>query len=171
MKKIVITEFMDLGAVESLNGCEVVYDPDAYRTSRSVGWISGAVMVLRPEAIGEIGTLDERFFMYSEEKDLCYRAHLAGWSVDYVAGSDVTHGHDGCESPEAFARQLRSKMAYFDKHYPGLTGLGCKLGLCFGLGTRVMAGALAAIVRSERRHQLLVPLRGVPVYLRGRTRD
>lgn len=150
---------------------EVVYDPGAYGASHGVGWISGAAMLLRPEAIAEIGALDERFFMYSEEKDLCYRAHLAGWGVDFVAESDVTHGHDGLESPEAFARQLRSKMAYFDKHYRGLKRLGCKVLLGFGLGTRVAAGVMAAFLRSERRHQLLLPLRGVPIYLRARARD
>jgi N-acetylglucosaminyl-diphospho-decaprenol L-rhamnosyltransferase len=147
---------------------EVVYDAALYETSHGVGWVSGAAMLLRREALDRVGLLDERFFMYSEEKDLCYRAHLAGWSVDYVAEADVTHGHDAAESSEAFARRLSSRLMYFDKHYRGLRRFGCKVGLGVGLGTRVAAGALAAIVGSEKRHELLVPLRGLPAYVRSR---
>ncbi len=147
---------------------EVVYDDDSYATSRAVNWVSGAAMILRPEALEQVGLLDERFFMYSEEKDLCYRMVLAGWTVCYVSDAHVTHAHDGHESAEAFARQLASKLMYFDKHCRGMRRLGCKTGLYAGFATRVFAGMLAALVGSERRHHLLVPLRGVPLYMQSR---
>jgi GT2 family glycosyltransferase len=150
---------------------EVVYARESYRASRSVDWVSGAAMILRPESLAEVGLLDERFFMYSEEKDLCYRTVLAGWSVDYVADAHMTHGHDGRESPDAFARQLRGKLIYFDKHYRGVRKLACVAGLCAGFATKVVVGAFAALVRSERRHHFLLPLRGVPAYLRIRNQS
>jgi GT2 family glycosyltransferase len=147
---------------------EVVYARESYQTNRTVDWVSGAAMILRPESLAEVGLLDERFFMYSEEKDLCYRTVQGGWGVDYVADAHMTHGHEGRESPDAFARQLRGKLIYFDKHYRGVRKLGCVAGLCAGFATKVVAGAFAALVRSERRHHLLLPLRGVPAYLRIR---
>ncbi len=146
---------------------EVVYDPAFYGESRSVGWVSGAAMILRSAALDATGLFDERFFMYSEEKDLCYRMHRAGWSVDYVSEAHATHAHDGQVTPEAFARQLRSKMQYFDKHHRGLYRLGCKAGLVLGFGTRIVAGAFAALVRSDRSASLLVPVRGIPLFLRA----
>jgi len=151
---------------------EVVYDRDVYQTSRVVrGWVSGAAMMMRPEALSDVGLLDESYFMYSEEKDLCYRMALAGWTVDYVSTAIVTHGHDQPESPQAFARQLTSKLLYFDKHYSGLRQLGCEVGLWVGFGIRVLLGAVATVLGSERRHNLLVPWRGIPVYLESRRSD
>ncbi len=49
-----------------------------------VDWVSGACMVIRRETLREIGTLDERFFMYFEDADLCRRARAAGWLVYYL---------------------------------------------------------------------------------------
>lgn len=146
---------------------EVVYDRAFYDTNRSVGWVSGAVMILRSAALDTTGLFDERFFMYSEEKDLCYRMHREGWSVDYVSEAHATHAHDGQVTPEAFARQLRSKMQYFDKHHRGLYRLGCKAGLVLGFGTRIVAGAFAALVGSDRSAGLLVPVQGIPLFLRA----
>ncbi len=147
---------------------EVVYDAESYHHSHSVGWVSGAAMLLRSTALDETGLLDERYFMYSEEKDLCYRMNAHGWSVDYVADAHATHGHDGRVTPEAFARQLRSKMQYFDKHYRGWDRVGCKSGLALGFAARVAAGSLAAMIGSSRSEELLVPVRGIPLYLSAR---
>ena len=147
---------------------EVVYDRESYGHSHSVGWVSGATMLLRSSALVATGLFDERYFMYSEEKDLCYRMNGRGWTVDYVADAHATHGHDGHVTPEAFARQLGSKLLYFDKHYRGWYRIGCKTGLALGFATRVSAGALAALVRSSRSEDLLVPVRGIPLYLRTR---
>jgi N-acetylglucosaminyl-diphospho-decaprenol L-rhamnosyltransferase len=50
----------------------------------SVDWVSGACMVVRRETLRDIGPLDERFFMYFEDADLCRRARGAGWLVYYL---------------------------------------------------------------------------------------
>ena len=44
----------------------------------SVDWVSGACMVVRRETLRDVGPLDERFFMYFEDADLCRRARAAG---------------------------------------------------------------------------------------------
>src|SRR3954470_6361001 len=49
-----------------------------------VDWVSGACMVARRRALEEIGSMDERFFMYFEDVDLCRRARRAGWLVYYL---------------------------------------------------------------------------------------
>src|SRR5918993_701964 len=49
----------------------------------SVDWVSGACMAIRRDAMRQIGPLDERFFMYFEDADLCRRARAAGWLVYY----------------------------------------------------------------------------------------
>ncbi len=56
-----------------------------------VDWVSGACMVVRREAIKDVGLLDERFFMYWEDADWCRRMRDKGWKVMYFPQSSVVH--------------------------------------------------------------------------------
>ncbi|HXX88746.1 MAG TPA: glycosyltransferase family 2 protein [Acidimicrobiales bacterium] len=56
-----------------------------------VDWVSGACFMARRAALEELGGFDERYFMYVEDVDLCWRAHQAGWQVLYVPEAEVTH--------------------------------------------------------------------------------
>ncbi len=47
-------------------------------------WIDGSAMLLRGDALERVGLLDDRFFMYFEETDLCLRMQRGGWSVGVV---------------------------------------------------------------------------------------
>lgn len=63
-------------------------DPDV---TTQVDAVVGAFMLLRSEALQEVGLLDERFFMYAEDVDLCYRFKQRGWQVWYNAAVTVLH--------------------------------------------------------------------------------
>lgn len=58
---------------------------------RSVDWVSGACLMARREVFDSVGLLDERFFMFCEEIDWCYRAKLAGWDIRYLPDACVIH--------------------------------------------------------------------------------
>jgi GT2 family glycosyltransferase/lipopolysaccharide/colanic/teichoic acid biosynthesis glycosyltransferase len=64
-----------------------------HEESRPVDWVIGACMMARREALGDIGLMDERFFLYFEDVDWCYRARQGGWRVYYVPGSVMRHRH------------------------------------------------------------------------------
>jgi N-acetylglucosaminyl-diphospho-decaprenol L-rhamnosyltransferase len=59
--------------------------------SADVDWISGAFMLVRAEVWEELGGFDERFFMFMEDVDLCWRAHRAGWRVAIEPAAEVMH--------------------------------------------------------------------------------
>jgi hypothetical protein len=59
--------------------------------SMEVDWVSGACMVIRKEALIRTGHLDERFFMYWEDADLCRRMWENGWKVVYYPKAVVHH--------------------------------------------------------------------------------
>lgn len=59
--------------------------------TRSVDWVSGACFLIKKEALEKIGLLDEKFFMYVEEMEYCYRAKKAGFSTFFYPGAEVTH--------------------------------------------------------------------------------
>ena len=58
-----------------------------------VDWVTGAVMLLRKTALGQVGLMDERFFLYFEDEDLCCRLWRAGWKVVYVTNARAYHAH------------------------------------------------------------------------------
>jgi len=57
----------------------------------SVDAISGAFMMMRREVYEKTGGLDETFFMYGEDLDLCYRVNKAGYKVYYVHSTEIIH--------------------------------------------------------------------------------
>jgi len=101
-----------------------------------VDWVSGACMVIRRQTLEEIGPMDERFFMYFEDADLCRRAREAGWLVCYLPQVEVHH-HTGASSrsrPRAIWNLHKSAFLYHRKHGPHgplqLYSLITLLGLC-----------------------------------------
>ncbi|MCD4670586.1 MAG: glycosyltransferase family 2 protein, partial [Actinomycetia bacterium] len=57
----------------------------------SVDWVSGSCMMIRRSALEDIGLLDESYFMYVEDIDICYRAWQKGSEVHYMPHSEVLH--------------------------------------------------------------------------------
>jgi N-acetylglucosaminyl-diphospho-decaprenol L-rhamnosyltransferase len=60
---------------------------------RDVDWVSGAAIWLRRAALDAVGGWDERYFMYAEDVDLCWRLQHAGWRATYEPAAEVTHVH------------------------------------------------------------------------------
>lgn len=81
---------LKLGLVSRLlsRWCVAMPPPES---ETQIDWVSGASMLLRREMLEQIGLLDEGYFTYFEDMDLCQRAHKAGWQVWYVPQSRVIH--------------------------------------------------------------------------------
>ncbi len=88
---------------------------------RDVDWVSGACMLVRRAAIGNVGRMDETYFMFNEDVDWCRRMKLAGWAVTYVPDAVVVH-HVGASRRKVAARVIverhRGMIHYFHKHHP-----------------------------------------------------
>ncbi|MEJ7841151.1 MAG: glycosyltransferase family 2 protein [Rubrobacter sp.] len=85
-----------------------------------VDWVSGACMVVRRETLEKISPLDERFFLYFEDVDLCRRAREAGWPVFYLPDVEVLHqtGGSSRSKPRAIWLLHKSAFLYHRKHGP-----------------------------------------------------
>ena len=87
-------------------------------TPRRVEVIKGACLLLRRDALDQASLLDDSYFMYTEEVDLCYRLAQAGWELWYVPGAVVTHfgAASSLQVKEAMYLQLyRSKIQFYRK--------------------------------------------------------
>jgi GT2 family glycosyltransferase len=91
------------------------------RRSRTVDWVSGACLLIRRADLQAVGLLDERFFLYTEDVDLCAAVRARGRTIRFVADIEVVHlrGRSGASSPAATGRAYReSRMAFYEKHHP-----------------------------------------------------
>jgi N-acetylglucosaminyl-diphospho-decaprenol L-rhamnosyltransferase len=96
----------------------VTYLPPGVTTE--VDAVVGAFMLIRGEVLAQVGLLDERYFMYAEDLDLCYRAKEQGWQVWYNADVTVLH-YKGQSSRQrsSFANQqfYQTMRLFHDKHF------------------------------------------------------
>jgi N-acetylglucosaminyl-diphospho-decaprenol L-rhamnosyltransferase len=97
-------------------------DPDQVAQVDSV---VGAFMLVRGEAIQQVGLLDEDFFMYGEDLDWAYRITQAGWKVYYNPAVTVLHVKRAASrhSRRAAREFYRAMRIFYDKHYAGSTPL------------------------------------------------
>jgi N-acetylglucosaminyl-diphospho-decaprenol L-rhamnosyltransferase len=91
-----------------------------YRVRREAEFLMGAVLLLRREAVEEVGGFDPSFFMFSEEVDLCYRLRAAGWAVEFTPEAEFVHLGGASTVPawdRMFREQLRGHLRFFAKHH------------------------------------------------------
>jgi GT2 family glycosyltransferase len=90
-----------------------------HESPKEVDWVSGAALVVRGEALDHVGMLDEGYFMYCEDVDLCKRVWDAGYKVLYWPEAVVTHaiGRSTDQAANAMiVRFHRSMFRYYRKH-------------------------------------------------------
>ena len=126
--------------------------------SRPVDCVMGAFIMLRRVALDEIGVLDEGFFFYSEEVDLCYRLWRSGWLVYYVADGSATHIWGGSERQSLSKRLVQlytSRLYFFRKHYSKAHVALFKATVFFASLMRGVGGAVVSRVRpTQKRDEL-----------------
>ena len=82
--------------------------------------LTGAFLFIQKRVLDEIGLLDETFFMYGEDIDLCYRIKGAGWKIIYYGKSAITH-FKGASSKKQKSKLIyefyRAMYIYYKKHH------------------------------------------------------
>ena len=96
---------------------EEARDEERYRHEGPADWLVGAFLIAREEAVRDIGELDERFFLYSEETDWCYRARDAGWEIRHLPQMTITHHNTTSTRPDLVAQLSWAKVLFARKHY------------------------------------------------------
>ena len=79
-------------------------------------FLMGAAFLVRREAVEQVGGLDERFFLFSEEVDWCYRFRQAGWKVIFTPAAEVVHVGGASHAGRLFREQVQGHLLFLDKH-------------------------------------------------------
>jgi N-acetylglucosaminyl-diphospho-decaprenol L-rhamnosyltransferase len=96
------------------------YAPKPEEKAKPVNYVQGACLFVNRKAYEQVGGLDERYFMYSEEVDWCYAMQKAGWEVWYQPDACVVHIGGASSSGRKVQREADlylSRVRFFQKNY------------------------------------------------------
>lgn len=133
------------------------------RAPVEVDWASGACLMVRAELLRQVGGLDESYFMYYEDEELCLRAARAGMGVVYLPAATAHHsGGASSSDPAAVWPSLYASMLLFFARHRRSSVLALRLALLL----RAAIGVVLAAARADSR-RLLAWWRVAKVVCRG----
>jgi GT2 family glycosyltransferase len=140
---------------------ELIRDEGAYRARGNPDWVSGACMLVRRSAFEKLGGLDEGFFMYCEDTDLCKRLRGNGYSIVFEPRAEVMH-EGGASSPpgELLPVLAASRLRYAAKHRGRGAALLERIGVGLGALTHAVVGRGGHAVRAGYARALRTALAG-----------
>jgi GT2 family glycosyltransferase len=105
-------------------------------------WTIGSFLLIRREALDAVGGFDERFFLYSEEVDLCLRVRRAGWKVVHSPAVTLRHhgNSDRPADPRLQAQLARARLQYADKNLGAVSRPAFRAALLLRYGLRSLHG-------------------------------
>ncbi len=92
-------------------------EPWVQKGNFEIGYASGAAMLIKKEVLERIGAFDEKFFMYHEDLDLCWRARIAGYKIIVAAKSIVFHDYEFNRNKMIFYWTERARIACLAQNY------------------------------------------------------
>lgn len=121
--------------------------------TREIEVNQGASFMIRKTALDQVGLLDERFYIYTEEVDLCYRLHQAGWKILWQPLSQVIHfGGQSTQQNRLpmFLELYRTKILFFRKHYGPVKAYMYKMILFLVAVSRIVVGFFGFIKNRKK---------------------
>lgn len=118
---------------------DLIRDPGVYQRPGSPEWVSGACVLLRRSALEEIGGLDDGFFLYAEDIDLCRRLRDVGYDIRYEPSATCFHA-EGASAPAASLLPIlaRSRIRYARKHHSPAEAFLMRAGIGLGAVTHAV---------------------------------
>ena len=97
-----------------------VIDRGQFDKQREVDYVMGAALGIKRSVLDQIGSLDEGYFLYYEDTDLCFRARRAGYRVLYIPDAVLIHVEGATSSQGDYAHfraSHTSRLRFLLKHY------------------------------------------------------
>jgi GT2 family glycosyltransferase len=124
--------------------------------------LGGCFWFIRRSAIEATGLLDERFYFYGEDKDLCIRFSKMGWNLVYNPAAQAIHygGASSSKMPEKFNEQLvRAQLQFWKKHFNPPTRYGFIMIKYINLTIRLLKKGCRFILFPSKRRKIAGEIR------------
>ncbi|MDO9464615.1 MAG: glycosyltransferase family 2 protein [bacterium] len=113
----------------------------------------GSALMVRREAIEQVGLLDEQFFIYYEEVDWCYRMKKRSWKVFFLPQAQIIHyGGASCNQDRGInlMEMYRSLIKFFRKHYGQTSVILLRFLIVYGLLLRTFIFSILYLLSREQ---------------------
>lgn len=142
---------------------EVIRDEETYERPGPAEWVSGACLLIRRSVLEELGGMDEGFFHYSEDMDLCARVREAGYGIRFVPEAVAEHEGGGSAPRHGLLPILAaSRIRYANKHDSRLVALLGRAGIALGEATHAVISKGGRPARVGHLRALAVALLPLP---------
>lgn len=138
---------------------------EEFSSRTEVESVIGACMIVQPEAIKEVGELDQEYFLFLEETDWCYRMKRKGWKVYHLPQFKVIHKQGQSLlnfKSKGRIEYYRSNYRFFKKNYSSWNYFFLKLIICLRILINIVLNLIASIVtlglKKKYKEQLLIYL-------------
>jgi GT2 family glycosyltransferase len=123
-------------------------------SEKDIDVISGMFMLVRHEAIQQVGVMDESYFVYAEEADWCFRFHRAGWRRVFFPGARIIHVDGGGKSTskvnvKMLVQLQKSTMIYFRKNLGFVPWITAKMLFLLSNTARVLGWLIPSVVTRD----------------------
>lgn len=87
------------------------------KTVQKVDWVKGGLLLIRKKVFEELHGFDEKIFMYTEDMELCYRAHLKGKEIYFYPDVMILHKEHASTSKTFAIVNIYKNLLYFYKKH------------------------------------------------------
>ena len=132
-------------------------------SERRLEVVSGMYMLVRRQAIEEVGLMDEAYFVYAEEADWCFRFWKAGWECVFTPEARILHTEGGSKSTakdavRMYVQKQKSLQIFQRKNLGRLPWLAAKAVYIATLSVRVVGLSARRLLRGGERERLKVAM-------------
>jgi GT2 family glycosyltransferase len=134
-----------------------------FNVPREVDYVQGSCLMVKTSVLRDVGYLDERFFMYFEETDLCFRVKKAGWKIWFLPTASVIHfggGETAHYDEWRIVHYHNSLFQFYSKHYSYRARVMLRCILFLRSVIRVVVWSSVTAVRPSLRHSALSAVKG-----------
>ncbi len=146
------------------------FGPEESAGPQPAGYVEGACMLAPRSAYLGVGGLDEGYFMYAEDVDLCFAMHRGGWQVWYQPEARIIHlgsASSKNRKPQREADLYRSRVRFFRKNYGNSSAAALKALIFAFTVVKMAAHRVLRLVSGGRLGRPVVGMRQLYTTLKG----
>jgi GT2 family glycosyltransferase len=138
---------------------DVIRDSGAYERAGAPDWISGACVLIRRDALVGVDGLDESFFLYREDVDLCRRLRTCGYDIRFDPAATCVH-EGGTSAPRSSLLPVlaESRIRYARKHSGQPAAVVERVGIALGAAVHMIVSRGGFPARAGHARSLGVAL-------------
>lgn len=134
-------------------------NPQFFHGTKKVGWVSGAVMLIKKDSFKKIGLFDPKIFLYAEDVELCWKAHDNDLQVGWTDSTTIMHSSGASTHTPKFTQwrgEFEGLLYLYKKHYGLLMRFILRIMIYFFVFLRIIAFAITGKLEYSKTYAKVI---------------